>query len=84
VRDITKRKQAEEEIKNLAKFPAGNPNPVLRIKNDGSIQFANQASGPILSALKSKTGRFSSAEWKKMIRNIYDSSKSSELELIKP
>ncbi|UJS18355.1 MAG: PAS domain S-box protein [Candidatus Jettenia sp.] len=41
VRDITKSRQAEEEIKNTAKFPSENPYPVLRIAQDGTILYAN-------------------------------------------
>ena len=48
VRDITERKQAEEEITNLAKFPAENPNPVLRLSQDGIVMHANPASGALL------------------------------------
>jgi PAS domain S-box-containing protein len=39
--DITERKKAEEEISNLAKFPAENPNPVLRV-NKEEIIYNNQ------------------------------------------
>ena len=38
---ITKRKRAEEEIKNLAKFPSENPNPVLRLDPEGVVLYAN-------------------------------------------
>ncbi len=40
--DITERKKAEEEISNLAKFPAENPNPVLRV-NKEEIMYINQS-----------------------------------------
>jgi PAS domain S-box-containing protein len=46
--DITERKQAEQEIKSLARFPAENPNPVLRLRPDGTILYANEASQAIL------------------------------------
>jgi len=46
--DITERKRAEEEIKSLAKFPAENPNPVLRVSGDGIVMYANEAAQRLL------------------------------------
>ena len=42
------RKQAEQEIISLAKFPAENPNPVLRLSQDGILMYANAASSALL------------------------------------
>ncbi|MCJ7578568.1 MAG: PAS domain-containing protein, partial [candidate division Zixibacteria bacterium] len=47
--DITERKRTEEEIRNLAKFPSENPNPVLRIAKDKTVLYANGAAEAILS-----------------------------------
>jgi PAS domain S-box-containing protein len=41
--DISERKKAEKEIADLAKFPSENPNPVLRISQDGKLLFHNNA-----------------------------------------
>jgi len=41
--------QLIEEIKNLAKFPSKNPNPVLRVTKTGKILYANEASLPLLA-----------------------------------
>jgi signal transduction histidine kinase len=46
--DITARKQAEQQIESLARFPAENPYPVLRLRPDGVILYANAASQAIL------------------------------------
>ncbi len=40
--DITERKRAEEEIRSLAKFPSENPDPVLRLRHDGLVLYANE------------------------------------------
>ncbi|MDP2651224.1 MAG: hypothetical protein Q8O98_01385, partial [bacterium] len=48
IRDLTERKRAEEVIESLAKFPAENPNPVLRLSQKGVIVYANAASGAFL------------------------------------
>ena len=42
--DITERKNAEDEIYALSRFPGENPNPVLRISAQGKIIYANDAS----------------------------------------
>jgi PAS domain S-box-containing protein len=47
-RDITERKQAEEQIQLLAKFPAEDPNPVLRVARDGTLLYINEAGSGLL------------------------------------
>ncbi len=41
--DFTEREKAEKTIKNLAKFPEENPDPVLRLNGEGEVLFVNQA-----------------------------------------
>ncbi len=41
VLDITERKQAEEEMRQLSHFPEENPNPVIRCSTGGKILYAN-------------------------------------------
>lgn len=49
VRDITDRKQSEEEIRILASFPSENPDPVLRVDRNGKLLYANEASYRLLT-----------------------------------
>ncbi|MGZ7192423.1 MAG: PAS domain S-box protein [Halobacteriota archaeon] len=41
--DITDRKRAQEERESVAKFPAENPHPVLRLSYEGEMLYANAA-----------------------------------------
>jgi len=50
ITDITERKKAENEIKNLAKFPAENPNPVLRVSKE-FVLYANQAGNKLFQVI---------------------------------
>ena len=38
----------QQRLEELARFPAENPYPVLRLNRDGIVSYANQASGPLL------------------------------------
>jgi PAS domain S-box-containing protein len=67
IRDISQRKAAEEEIKKLAKFPEENPNPVLRIDNNGIIIYANPASREILGFWGSSEGGRAPERWKDVV-----------------
>ncbi|MBI4797875.1 MAG: EAL domain-containing protein, partial [Desulfarculus sp.] len=49
--DITQRKQAEEKISSLARFPSENPNPVMRFTAEGSLLYANEAAASLLRKL---------------------------------
>jgi len=56
ITDITERKKAQEEIVKLAKFPAENPNPVLRISKECKILYTNSASSVVLDTWGRKVG----------------------------
>jgi len=49
--DVTERKRAEEALRRLAQFPEENPNPVLRIAEDGRLMYANAAARACLAAM---------------------------------
>lgn len=55
--DITERKEMEHRIRQLARFPADNPNPVLRFSVSGTVLYANPASAGLLSLLKQQDGK---------------------------
>ncbi|MHC4528518.1 MAG: PAS domain S-box protein [Planctomycetota bacterium] len=56
-RDVTERKQVQEQMWSLAKFPAEDPNPVLRISKDGTIVYANDPSSPVLETWQRRVGQ---------------------------
>jgi len=78
--DITERKQASEEITKLAKFPAENPNPVLRVAKDGTILYRNDSSSPILELWQCRTGGQVSGEWNRLIQETLGTGKAQESE----
>ena len=40
-RDVTARRESEERVSMMAKFPAEDPNPVLRVTPSGMVEYAN-------------------------------------------
>ena len=78
---ITESKQAEEEIKGLAKFPSENPNPVLRVEKDGSILFFNNASKVLLDNWNIQAGQSVPEDWHKHIMDTLRSGTSNNHEI---
>ncbi len=68
--DITERKQVEEVAQNLAKFPAENPGPVLRIAGDGNIIFANKAAQPLLDAWSCQVNQALPKQWAELVAHV--------------
>ncbi len=56
-RDITERRRAEEEIRNLSRFPEENPNSVMRMTPEGVLLYANKSSRPFLENWKIGVGQ---------------------------
>jgi signal transduction histidine kinase len=68
--DIQQRKRAEEEIRSLARFPAENPCPVLRLDQDGTILYANGVSLGLLREWKCAVGSRAPDPWPARIREV--------------
>ncbi|MGB2601553.1 MAG: PAS domain S-box protein [Candidatus Omnitrophota bacterium] len=67
VQNITEKKEAEEEIQNLAKFPSENPSPVLRVDKDGKVLYANESAEGMLKNWNTGVGKNASDTWTKLI-----------------
>lgn len=56
-RDSTEQKRILEQIESLAKFPAENPGPILRIDLSGKLLYANEASFAYLTEWSLDVGK---------------------------
>ncbi|MEK6621904.1 MAG: response regulator [Planctomycetota bacterium] len=65
------RKQIEEEVKALAKFPSEDPNPVLRVSKDGIILFANSASAYFLDFLHCRVNQSLPVPWRDIVGEVF-------------
>ncbi len=79
--DITARKHAEEEIESLARFPAENPNPVLRISSDGNIEYANEPAKVLCNHFTLDESRTLTPEWMDRIQRVLDVGQPDEFEV---
>jgi len=67
MRDITSRREAEQEIRRLAKFPSENPNPVMRLNHDGTIFYANEGSQKFLAEWGCARGERAPNFWQEVV-----------------
>jgi len=79
--DITERKKAEEQIAKLAKFPAENPYPVLRISGYGTVIYANKASLSLLKVWRCRVGESLPDRWHELILDALSSGQSQQTEV---
>ena len=83
-KNVTERKEAEKKIEQLAKFPAENLNPVLRISRNGCLLYANTAGEKILSPPENDPGKDREQalpeKWISIIKDIFDTGSKKEIE----
>jgi len=79
-RDITERIQAEETIRQLARFPDENPSPVIRVNSDGVILYANEASAPLLDSWGVNIGELIPEKIRRIVIKTISSGITKEIE----
>jgi PAS domain S-box-containing protein len=79
--EIAERKWAEEEIQRLARFPAENPSPVLRVARDGTVLYGNAASQSLLQEWESGVGRRLPERWRQLTAEALDSALRQQVEV---
>jgi len=79
--DVTQRRRAEEEISSLARFPAENPGPVLRLSRDGTILYANPASQAVIREWGSEVGGPAPAPLRALVEEAFAKQSGATLEI---
>lgn len=65
--DVTDRQRAQDQVRQLARFPGENPNPVLRVLGDGTITYANPASALLLDYWQCTVGQRLPRAWRERV-----------------
>jgi PAS domain S-box-containing protein len=78
--ETTKRKKAEEETRNLAKFPSENPNPVLRVDKNGYFLYCNDAAKQCLKSSNPDIGEVIPESWSIFVDAAFASGKRQGFE----
>lgn len=79
--DVTRQREAERTIRDLAKFPEQNPGPVMRSTRDGMLLYANLASAPILAHWRTEVGDGLPEDWCGIVRAALEAGIPRELEV---
>jgi PAS domain-containing protein len=77
---LSERKKIEEELKLLARFPAENPNSMMRVSIQNRLIFANKSSAPILKAWNIKQNDLVPNSIQKEIALTVKTQKNNEIE----
>jgi len=78
--DITTQKNAEDEIKSLARFPMENPEPVIRVNESGKIIFHNVAAEILLNHWQTTQYGKLPKDWINKIQEILNFAEVQEVE----
>ncbi len=81
LRDITARKKANEKIKDLAKFPLENPNPVIRIDINKKIIFSNESGIQLLKYWNYSVGKKVNKKTAIIIDEVFTTKKNKSIEV---
>ncbi len=73
--------EAEKEINSQARFPIENPNPVLRVAENGTVLFANSAGLILVGSWGIQIGQSVPGDWHKYVLDALRTGTSSDYEL---
>jgi PAS domain S-box-containing protein len=81
VLDVTERKRADLEIKNISRLPAENPNQLMRLTPDGKILYANNAATSLLDFWKQQNDQTIPSKFQKQVAEAFASGLKKEIEI---
>ncbi len=81
IHDLTEQKIKDNEILQLARFPAENPYPVMRVSNQGKILYANEASKSLLEEWNTGVGGMLPSRWKKTTSRLIEKRSGQTVEI---
>ncbi len=79
--DITGKRRAEKEIKDLSRFPGENPNPVLRLTPDGLVLYCNEAGEEIARTWGAGPDRSLPEPWRGVAADAFARSVNASAEI---
>lgn len=80
-RDITARKETEQEIRELARYPEENPNPVMRLDLQGDLIYANKQCDLLLKAWGFDNGKSVPEKWLSRLKQVSENGENREYEM---
>ncbi|MDO8682575.1 MAG: MEDS domain-containing protein, partial [Armatimonadota bacterium] len=81
LKEVERRRLAEESMRSLALFPDENPFPVLRVSSNGTILYANRASNPLLKEWGREAGERVPVNLHSLIREALDSNSNKIIDI---
>ncbi|MGA2402318.1 MAG: GAF domain-containing protein [Syntrophobacteraceae bacterium] len=78
--DVTEERRAREQIETISRFPDENPNPILRVSDDGRLLYANRNSAALLRSLNWEPGATLPEDWRQHAIQTLESGSSIEME----
>ena len=82
ISDITERRQAQETIVGLARFPEENPNAVLRVSSQGVLLYANPAARPLLESWNRRVGDSVPESWMPALEEALSQGETQRYEVL--
>jgi PAS domain S-box-containing protein len=79
--DMTKTKNLERELSNLAKFPSENPYSVIRVNGKGVILYANLVSQRLPLSTSLKVGQLIPEKWRVLAAQALSSERQLDFEI---
>ncbi|MHB8898460.1 MAG: PAS domain S-box protein [Thermoguttaceae bacterium] len=79
--DITERKNAEEALESVAKFPNENPHPVIRVDREGNVVYANRSSAALGPELMCEAGRLAPETFVRVAQKALANGRVAEVEV---
>jgi signal transduction histidine kinase len=69
------------EIEDIARFPAEDPSPVLRLAQTGEVKYANRAAEPLMQTWKIQAGQPVPADWQEVVDRVFTSGASEAVDV---